>query len=205
MTLKELLDNNWVKIPVVAVETLAIATGIKALVNLTSDYATNYTQKHPESKVMQLTAEELDGFKNGLEGLAYAGGLSPTEQNIRELEAHGWKIYRTRNDFKKSPSGRYSFLTRHDRFNEAWVRNEQNIQQILNDESNAIHSFIDSNSENDEIRSLKVSDDNYVVIAIYSGNNTIGWDVKGKTVYFAEKKYSKDIAQNFRKISPDSK
>jgi len=78
MSLRDKLNSKWVKYPVAAVETIALVTGLKALVSLTTDYVTKYSQKHPESKVMQLTAEQLDDMNSGLEGLAYAGGDPPT-------------------------------------------------------------------------------------------------------------------------------
>jgi hypothetical protein len=135
---------------------------------------------------------------------AYADGVSQTQKNIDAFRKAGWDVYTSkeaRQELNQAYRNKWHYISLSKDVASAWEDNTLNIQDHLSDIKLDVPLLFDGEKSNDEIKAIIVSDDNYLLINIYSGDKTIGEDYKKKKLYAIGKHVDKLTADLFRSIS----
>lgn len=136
---------------------------------------------------------------------AYAESVSQTQHNINAFRKAGWDIYENTKSRKPLKAFTWRYGTRTKEIISAWKKNSLGIRNYLSNIAPNFQLLVDGKVENDEIKAMSVSMDDDLLINVYSGDPDIGILHKGKKLYAMKKKFSRQVANNFRRLSPNIK
>jgi len=156
MTLKELLDNNWIKIPAVTAGTMFAIAVAEETINMADDY---FSRHPPQNKVMQLTSDQISELAGSND--AYAGGNPDDNPKMTKVpgldyEFDGGVYIGGAPDF---PKDRYKFRRSYKKTDLSRLFEVEALYQLIGKD-------IESKYKNGQLITLTFDNDNNSEIAI---------------------------------------